>query len=109
LNIEYTKAKRGSGDTIGVQDTGLAPLYAYVVADYHTHGADTAGYDNENFSDYDDPTLSDDKDTNRNGAPPHVWPMGYGRIAGYLGTPSGKIKRYNPWSEQVQILGEGAK
>jgi uncharacterized Zn-binding protein involved in type VI secretion len=48
------------------------------VADFHTHAAFDPLYDNENFSD-------DDKDTNRTDG-----------VVGYLATPSGAIKKFDP-------------
>jgi hypothetical protein len=98
----YTAPKSGDLDSVTQQDQGLAPFYAYVVADYHTHGAYTPGYESEKFS-------SDDKDANAKGAPPHFYPMGYGKIYGYLGTPSGTVMKYDPWNDQPQIIGEGEK
>ena len=45
---------------------------------YHTHGSDDPGYDNENFS-------PEDKNFANNEGKP-----------GYVGTPSGKTKKYDP-------------
>ncbi|MCP4721003.1 MAG: DUF4329 domain-containing protein, partial [Desulfobacteraceae bacterium] len=54
--------------------------------DYHTHGANDPGYDNENFS------SQDKKDNKASGLP------------GYLGTPGGSTKKYDPSSNKTTIL-----
>jgi RHS repeat-associated protein len=70
----YTTAKKGT--TAGSQTDPNVPGYA---ADYHTHGADSKGvYDDEHFS-------PADKQTNDQSGKP-----------GFLGTPSGKVLRYDP-------------
>jgi hypothetical protein len=46
--------------------------------DYHTHGADDPGYDNENFSPADKEGIDGDM------------------LPGFLGTPKGRIKKYTP-------------
>jgi RHS repeat-associated protein len=86
----YTSPKRGKDITIQQKDVGLAPLYARIVADYHTHGRDMCGFNEEIFSD-------DDVSTNSKGwNGPNYWPF-YGRIYGYLGTSNGRILKRNPW------------
>lgn len=59
---------------------------AGVCADYHTHGANDPGYDNENFS----PT---DKASNDRLPGP-----------GYLGTPGGRIKKYDPVTKKSSTI-----
>lgn len=59
---------------------------------YHTHGANDPGYDNENFSD----TPGD---------------KGYSKqesATGYLATPSGVIKKYDPTTGTVTTLPQTA-
>jgi hypothetical protein len=62
------------------------------VAWWHTHGAPDPGYDTENFSD-----LQGDKDFSR-----------YYDAPGYLATPSGTIKRYDPATDSVTALTQTA-
>jgi hypothetical protein len=59
---------------------------------YHTHGAADPGYDNENFS-----GATGDK--------------GYSKAnnaVGYVATPSGAIKKYDPATDTVTTLGDTA-
>lgn len=59
---------------------------------YHTHGANDPGYDNENFS-------GDDGD------------KGYSKATGadgYVATPSGAIKKYDPATDTVTTLPDTA-
>ncbi|MDD4910182.1 MAG: DUF4329 domain-containing protein [Candidatus Omnitrophica bacterium] len=87
----YTKPYPGSkaGTSLGPRPSG-----GRVVGDYHTHGANDPGYNNENFS------LQDIADNRRSGT------------TGYLGTPSGAVKKYEPSSNQqtdIQPSGEKRK
>jgi Domain of unknown function (DUF4329) len=68
---------------------GICPTGTKNVGDYHTHGANDPGYDNENFS------STDKKQNDREGVP------------GFLGTPNGDIKIYQ--NGGVRTLGAGAK
>jgi hypothetical protein len=94
----YTIPARGEATHLPTMASGLCPLRSRVVGDYHTHGAYRPKFDNENFSDRkgDRPN---DKGGNEDG-----WPPFYGKNIGYLGTPSGRIKRYDPWQKQVFVL-----
>lgn len=81
----YTKAKKG--EQHGISDLGPKPSTA--TADYHSHGAESGpAYDDENFS----PT---DKKDNRNTG-----------LDGYLVTPSGQMKKYDPSSDTVSDIGK---
>jgi len=59
--------------------------------DYHTHGANDPGYKNEDFS---------NRDKSGNDAT---------GTTGYLGTPSGKIKKYTPGGPPTDITAPGKK
>ena len=59
------------------------------VAWYHTHGAGSIFYDVENFS------KSDKRFSELN------------KVIGYLGTPSGAIKKYNPVTDEVTVIRSG--
>ncbi|MGH9698647.1 MAG: DUF4329 domain-containing protein [Candidatus Acidiferrales bacterium] len=69
-------------------DPGPKPSAA--AADYHTHGANDARYDNEHFSPRDKQSVP--------GSPYR-----------YLGTPSGAIKTYDPSTGQVRTLRKGTE
>ncbi|APG61518.1 hypothetical protein LPB140_00180 [Sphingorhabdus lutea] len=74
--FSYTSPQKGTIDGVTIKQT--SPLFTKIVADYHAHGAETPEYDEENFS----PT-----DINNS--------QNLGTI-GYLATPSGSIKEFNP-------------
>ena len=80
----YCTHTRGAAVELDLAGTEC-PWYDRTVADWHTHAAYDPGYDNEEFS-------RDDTDTNDAGGFP-----------GYLGTPSGAVRRYTP-GEGVQNL-----
>lgn len=82
--VYYYTHTRGSADELDLAGTEC-PWYDRTVADWHTHGAYDPAYDNEEFS---------DTDINSNNA---------GGFPGYLGTPSGAVRRYTP-GEGVQNL-----
>ena len=89
----YTEPNRGTKDR---SDAGVCPSGTTNVGDYHTHGADDPGFDNENFS------RGDKRGNDREGVP------------GYLGVPSGDIKKYTPIPGRpergaVTTLGSGAR
>lgn len=71
-SYSYTAPTTGSSDGIT-----LPPPPPTTTADYHTHGSDDPGYNNNDFS-------QTDKDGNINGG-----------INGYLGTPEGGIKKFD--------------
>ena len=71
----YTPPNKGTKDS---SHSGFCPAKSESEGNYHTHGAYDPHYDNENFSD------RDKSNNDRNNRP------------GYLGTPSGDIKRYSP-------------
>ena len=64
---------------------------SYVVR-YHTHGAAETDYDNENFSG----ATGDKRYSKANNA------------TGYVATPSGAIKKYDPSTDTVTVLGDTA-
>jgi hypothetical protein len=84
----YDPPVRGSKDGLtNMPDKGPSD-----VVWYHTHGAPDPGYDNENFS-------GNDGD------------KGYSKsnnAVGYLATPSGAIKKYDPATNTVTTLGDTA-
>ncbi len=59
---------------------------------YHTHGAADPGYDNENFS-----GATGDKGYSKSN-----------NAVGYVATPSGAIKKYDPTTDTVTTLGDTA-
>lgn len=68
---------------------GILPIGGIPVGDYHTHGATSPPYDDQHFS----PT---DKEWNdRSG-----W-------RGFLGTPSGDVKKYDPGTGITENLTQG--
>jgi uncharacterized protein RhaS with RHS repeats len=79
----YTAPNPGTGTSTTL---GPKPSTGTVTGDYHTHGTYRAGYDNENFSPQDKTGYSGSYNT------------------GYLGTPSGAIKKYNATTGQASIL-----
>lgn len=94
----YTPPNQG---TIASSNPGyLADFWATVIADevghYHTHGGCDPRYDSEHFSDQDKRIYDN------------------GQIPGYLGTPSGDIKKYtpipgNPGNGRIETIGTGAR
>jgi uncharacterized protein RhaS with RHS repeats len=74
-SYDYTSPNKGYQD---VSYPGSAPWFTEEVATYHTHSGDDPGFDNEHFS------QGDKDEVDRLGQP------------GYLGTPSGSVKKYNP-------------
>ncbi|MCP1106292.1 DUF4329 domain-containing protein [Serratia nevei] len=70
---------------------GSCPAGKKNAGDYHTHGANDPGYDNENFSSVD--TRGNDAEN----------------VPGYLGTPGGKIKVYDPATGKVRTIGDTLK
>lgn len=82
--VYYYTHTRGSAVELDLAGTEC-PWYDRTGADWHTHGAYDPGYYNEEFS---------ATDINTNNA---------GGFSGYLGTPSGAVRRYTP-GEGVQNL-----
>ncbi|MBN6714941.1 DUF4329 domain-containing protein [Pseudomonas capsici] len=84
----YTSPIPGTQDATNVGGCYLGTINA---GDYHTHGSDDSGYINEEFSD------EDKSGNDREGVP------------GYLGTPSGAVKVYEPngvsLGGEVSIIG----
>lgn len=74
-SYSYTLPMPGTSHT---SNSGDAPILNKLVGDYHTHAACDPDFDNENFSPSD--TI---KNSEKN-------------VPGYLGTPSGAIKKYTP-------------
>ena len=81
----YSYTESNSGSRAGTS-LGPVPQGVQITGDYHTHGANDPGYDNENFSQT-DKIGNDQMNT-----------------TGYLGTPSGTIKRYDPSTSQETII-----
>ena len=82
----YTEPDRGLKNHAA---PSFPPEVKEVQADYHTHGAESAGYHDEIFS-------RGDKETNSGSF--------YGKpVAGYLGTSCGRMKKYTP-GEGVEVL-----
>ena len=80
----YTPPKEGKQHS--TTDLGSKP--STTTADYHTHGAESGpNYGDEEFS-------PADKQDNRNKG-----------LTGYLGTPSGDIKKYNPATQSPEDEG----
>ena len=85
----YSYTAPVSGGPAGLTTLGPTPSTGTVVGDYHTHAAYDPNYDNENFS----PT-----DKNGNKAD---------NTTGYLGTPSGAVKKYDPTTGKTTTLPPG--
>lgn len=86
--FSYDPPVKGTKDGL----TNMPSKGADDVVWYHTHGADDPGYDNENFS-----GATGDK--------------GYSKAnnaTGYLATPTGVIKKYDPATDTVTTLGQSA-
>ncbi len=86
--FSYDPPVKGSKDGL----TNMPSKGASDVVWYHTHGAPDPGYDNENFS-----GATGDK--------------GYSKAnsaIGYVATPSGAIKKYDPASDTVTTPGATA-
>jgi RHS repeat-associated protein len=81
----YSKPAKG---TIDGSDPNHAPAPAgtRTIGDIHTHGAEIARYDNNNFSDTDIDGIAAD-----------------GHI-GFVVTPKGYLKRYNPWAKRITLV-----
>ncbi|MDL5367279.1 DUF4329 domain-containing protein [Xanthomonas sp. NCPPB 2654] len=85
--FSYTSPSRGS-----MAGSSPGPVGPNSVGDYHTHGANDPGYDNENFSNPDITGITADNAAAQNGN------------IGYLGTPAGKIKKYDPNTGNTTVL-----
>jgi hypothetical protein len=86
--FSYDPPVKGSKDGL----TNMPSKGASDVVWYHTHGAADPGYDNENFSGAD----GDKGYSKANNA------------VGYVATPSGAIKKYDPATDTVTTLGDTA-
>jgi len=84
----YTAPNKGDKDS---SNAGKCPNGKKNEGDYHTHGSDDPGYDNENFSQV-------DIDGNKADGKP-----------GYLGTPKGDVKKYDPATGKSTTIGAGKK
>lgn len=90
-SYSYTPPNKGTKDS---SKPGQVPDGKQHAGMYHTHGAKDPKYDGENFSD------DDKKVADRHGDP------------SYLGTPSGKVKKYTPIpgkNGKVKTIGKGCK
>ena len=86
--FSYDPPVKGSKDGL----TNMPAKGASDVVCYHTHGAADPGYDNENFS-----GATGDKGYSKANNP-----------TGYVATPSGAIKKYDPSTDTVTVLGDTA-
>jgi hypothetical protein len=93
----YTTPNKGTLDGVDPGGPSSVPEGTKAVAYYHTHGGDTPGYDNENFSNAYDPT-----DKEWYGDIPYA---DANKIDGYLATPKGKFKCYSHIGKKVVDLG----
>lgn len=94
----YTTPIKGSLDGVDPGGPSSVPEGTKAIAYYHTHGGDTPGYDNENFSDAYDPISKE-----------HYGDIPYAdanNIDGYLATPKGAFKRYSYVDKKVVDLGK---
>lgn len=94
----YTTPIKGSLDGVDPGGPSSVPEGTKAIAYYHTHGGDTPGYDNENFSDAYDPISKE-----------HYGDIPYAdanKIDGYLATPKGAFKRYSYVDKKVVDLGK---
>lgn len=94
----YTTPIKGSLDGVDPGGPSSVPEGTKAIAYYHTHGGDTPGYDNENFSDVFDPISKE-----------HYGDIPYAdanKIDGYLATPKGAFKRYSYVDKKVVDLGK---
>lgn len=81
----YSKPAKGSLDGSDPTDSP-APAGTRTVGDIHSHGAEIAGYDNNNFSGADIRGITQDK---------HI---------GFVVTPKGYLKRYDPWTRRITTV-----
>jgi len=79
----YTVPAKGGNDVV---DPSLEPAGSKPVADVHSHGKYEKGYNNNNFSKAD---MADN--------------INYNQI-GYLTTPNGSLKKYNPYKFKVTTV-----
>jgi hypothetical protein len=98
----YTNPKQGTEAGLNGTLSGLCPNGSTIVADYHTHGSPSPGA--EVFSIPLSATdMLNDLATNQKGYNVYfLWNV-YQHV-GYLGTPSGKIKKYEPSTFNSYIL-----
>lgn len=94
----YTTPNKGSLDGVDPGGPSSVPAGTKAIAYYHTHGGDTPGYDNENFSDVFNPISKE-----RYGDIPYA---DANKIDGYLATPKGAFKRYSYLDKKVVDLGK---
>ena len=81
----YSPAAKGTTTSSNPHDAP-APAGTRAVGDIHTHGAEMAKYDNNNFSGTDVKGITHDK---------HI---------GFVVTPKGLLKRYNPWARRTTVV-----
>lgn len=104
-NREYAgrTVRDGTGDYVNTKNAGTeagaphgsVPEGTTSAALWHTHGANTPGYDNENFS--------SSRNTPR-GTPNDIDNAKKAGVPSYLGTPSGAIKVYNPATGRTTVI-----
>ncbi|MCB0628125.1 MAG: SpvB/TcaC N-terminal domain-containing protein [Saprospiraceae bacterium] len=83
----YAYSRPAKGTVDGSDPTHApAPAGTRTIGDIHTHGAELAKYDNNNFSDTDIDGIAAD-----------------GHI-GFVVTPKGYLKRYNPWMKRITLV-----
>ncbi len=83
--VNYSEPTLGSNDGTTVTP---APAGKKAVADIHSHGGYEVGYDNNNFS------PQDKKDNERTG------------LVGYVTTPNGSLKKYDPATKKETVVNE---
>ena len=94
----YTAPIKGTLDGVDPGGPSSVPEGTKAVAYYHTHGGDTLGYDNENFSSVYDPISKESY-----GDIPYAEAN---KIDGYLATPKGAFKCYSHTEKKVVELGK---
>ncbi len=89
-SYSYTQPNKGTRDSSNPGGPSSVPSGTTATAYYHTHGGNDPGYDNENFS-------TPDKNY-----------ANYYSIDGYLGTPSGAIKKYTNPTGTISTIRRGS-
>ncbi|PHN08263.1 SpvB/TcaC N-terminal domain-containing protein [Flavilitoribacter nigricans] len=81
----YSRPARGTVDASNPAQAP-APARTRTIGDIHTHGAELEKYDNNNFSKADIKGITRDR---------HI---------GFVVTPKGYLKRYNPWARRITTV-----
>lgn len=88
--FSYDAPRRGTKDS-----SSPGPIRANTVGDYHTHGANDPGYNNDIFSSGPGGDIAGITSDNARAILGNV---------GYLGTPNGSIQKYDPRTGQISNL-----